>query len=354
MNITKTWKGDNACNFKGFRCFTPVPGTNLQGVSGADFNGYKFNNKFNNLTFDNFIEKLKDVVFFHANSNKFTGRPPFEISNLKFFYELDLSNNKLVGMFPREVLSFSLLLFLDLRFNTLAGPIPPEVFKLDLRALFLNNNQFSGYLPSNLFNSPILYLTVANNQLTGVLPNNIGKAADSLIEVLFLKNKLSGCLPYEIGLLKKNRVFDVSVNQFRGPIPHSFSCLKEIRVLNLSYNQFSGAVPEMVCELPNLLALSLNNNYFTQVGPGCRKLMKQNKIDVSMNCIIDLPNQKSKEECAKYYSKLQPCPNEKFLTMIPCKNSYTATSQQESASDIAMAPSPTYAALDREYRGTHN
>ncbi|KAL0004613.1 hypothetical protein SO802_012174 [Lithocarpus litseifolius] len=136
--------------------------------------------------------------------------------------------------------------------------VPPQVFNLDLDVLFINNNYFYDTLPSNLGNTPALYLTVANNLFNGPIPQSIGNAKDTLVEVLFLGNRLDGCLPYEIGLLKKAAVFDVSSNYLSGPIPLSFQCLFKIEVLVLARNQFYGEVPEAVCKLPNLSNFSLS------------------------------------------------------------------------------------------------
>nr|POF23059.1 pollen-specific leucine-rich repeat extensin-like protein 1 [Quercus suber] len=114
--------------------------------------------------------------------------------------------------------------FLDLRFNNFHDKVPPHVFNLDVDVLFINNNYFYDTLPSNLGNTPALYLTVANNLFNGPIPQSIGNAKDTLVEVLFLGNKLDGCLPYEIGLLKNAKVFDVSFNQLivsRPPITAS-------------------------------------------------------------------------------------------------------------------------------------
>ncbi|KAI9082733.1 hypothetical protein K1719_035307 [Acacia pycnantha] len=126
-----------------------------------------------------------------------------------------------------EVLSNSQLLFLDLRFNSLNGPIPPKLFTMDLDIIFINNNKFSNNLPWNFGNTPARYLTFANNLFTGQIPKSIGNVSNTLTEVLFLGNQFSGCLPYEIGILKKATVFDVSNNLLT-----DYSVKEESRVKN--------------------------------------------------------------------------------------------------------------------------
>ncbi|XP_059623921.1 uncharacterized protein At4g06744-like [Cornus florida] len=347
LGITKTWQGRGICTdsskYKGFIC-GKINSTDRFRVAGVKFNGFYFDG--NLLNVNDFIEALEDLVFFHANSNTFTGPIPAKVATLPYFFELDLSNNMLTGSFPNEILGATNLTFLDLRFNQLTGTLPPQVFKLDLDVLFLNNNYFCGYLPDSLGSTPVLYLTLANNQFTGPIPKSIGLASNTLIEVLFLNNRLSGCLPHEIGLLKKVTIFDASLNQLTGGIPFSFGCLEKMELLNLSFNRLYGEVPEIVCRLKNLYKLTLNNNYFTQVGPECRKLIMRNVLDVNMNCILDLPSQRSKEECDSFFTKQQPCPPEQKNRYIPCRvDNSTAQVTSDHPRTPPIAPSPSYAAL---------
>ncbi|KAK2665020.1 hypothetical protein Ddye_003594 [Dipteronia dyeriana] len=344
QNIRATWEGNDVCNeYKGFACDTH-PEFNQLAVAGVDLNGY--NLRGSNFNLNDFLEQFEDLAIFHANSNNFTGTIP-ETSKFQYLYEIDVSNNNLQSQFPLEVLNVKNLRFLDLRFNSFFGPIPSGLFdypKLD--ALFINNNQFTQELPQNLGSTTALYITFANNNFTGPIPKSIGEAKD-LLEILFRNNKLSGCLPYEIGNLKNVTVFDASANLLTGPIPNSFGCLASILILNLTGNQFYGTVPEMVCKLPNLMMLTLSNNYFTQIGSECRNLLTTNKINIGMNCILDLPNQRSAEECRKFFSEKWNCPEQKNMTLIPCQLSNATTETLSDKKSTVPAPAPrTYDALN--------
>ncbi|CAI9110212.1 OLC1v1010202C1 [Oldenlandia corymbosa var. corymbosa] len=358
--VVKTWTGNKLCidksKYVGFICYKgdSEPNSKFRLV-GVDFNGNNFNTKPGRgpLLVQGFLENLKDTVFFHANSNNFTGAIPYNISKLRQFYELDLSNNKLVGAFPKPVLSATLLTFLDLRFNFLTGPIPPQVFKLDLDVLFLNNNGFTGNIPENLGQTPVLFLTLANNKLTGPIPKSIGQTAINLLEVLLLNNQLSGCLPYEIGFLNKTTIFDASINKLTGPIPNSFGCLEEMQIMNFTFNQLYGAVPESLCALDDLMSVDLRFNYFTQVGEECRELIKKGILDMSMNCILDLPNQRSAKECAAFFSVGRTCPDPSSLNYVPCKIHHRSNRQQQTSHRVrkkARSPSRAYEAL----KGKHD
>lgn len=264
LEITKTWVGPDICNkYKGFKCDV-TPDQKLA-LAGVDFNGFLFGGP--DLELTGFLDQLPDIAIFHANSNNFTRMIPEGISKLQYLYELDLSNNKYSGEFPNHVLRASGLTFLDLRFNSFSGTVPPQILALGLDVLFINNNGFrTQNLPENLGLTKARYLTFANNKFTGSIPRSIGRASETLTEVLFLNNYLSGCLPAEIGLLGKATVFDAGQNQLTGPVPHSFGCLERMQILNLAENQLYGSVPEAVCSLPNLMNLSLSCNYLTQVG----------------------------------------------------------------------------------------
>ncbi|OIT28035.1 PREDICTED: uncharacterized protein At4g06744-like [Nicotiana attenuata] len=349
LGIKNTWVGYDVCNkYKGFHCAI-VPDYKVQALAAVDFNQFNFAGP--DLTLNGFLDELPDITIFHANSNKFTGTIPKKIANLRYLYELDLSNNNYNGEFPYDVLGAKNLTFLDLRFNTFSGLVPPQVFLLNLDVLFINNNNLMQKLPDNLGSTPVLYLTLANNKFTGSIPHSIGQACKTLLEVLFLNNHLTGCLPHEIGLLTKARIFDASKNKLTGKIPHSFGCLANMQILNLAQNQFYGPVPELVCKLPNLKNLSLSYNYFTEVGPECKKLIQRKVLDVRMNCIPELPMQRSVAECAVFFCKPRSCPDEKSLGIVPCKIGNfeqnqldSSTSSVSATNDPAPAPR-TYSAL---------
>ncbi|XP_050363151.1 uncharacterized protein At4g06744-like [Argentina anserina] len=343
-NITGTWTGDNPCTYMGFTC-AEHPVYKQLAVAGVDFNGKRLAGKVcggkdRQLPLNGFLDKLEDLVFFHANSNNFTSVIVPTTSQLPYFYELDLSNNDLKGKFPTDVLSATNLTFLDLRFNGYQGSVDPRVFSLQVDVLFLNNNNFNERIPDAIGNTPAHYLTFANNKFWGPIPKTISQASKTLYEVLFLNNQLSGCLPMEIGKLDHATLFDASNNFLTGPIPQSFACLAKMDILAFDYNLLYGAVPELLCKIPTLSNLSLTNNYFTQVGPECRKLIKKGVLFIKNNCIWDLKDQRSKDECAWFFSKPRYCPHENSKTMlyIPCKTYYSREKKLEHRGRRASAP----------------
>ncbi|KAK1405762.1 Leucine-rich repeat, plant specific [Heracleum sosnowskyi] len=288
LGITKSWVGSDICKYKGFYCDNPPYNTSAITLASIDFNGFQLSAP----SLDGFLDLLPDIALFHANSNFFTGTISSNIANLPFLYELDISNNLFSGPFPTAILGMSSLSFLDIRFNMFTGSVPPQLFMKDLDALFINNNDFMQRLPDNLGGSHIILLTLANNKFFGPIPRDIAKALSSITEVLFLNNKLSGCLPYELGFLKEAVVFDAGNNQLSGPIPYSLGCLESVEVLNFAGNMFSG--------------------------PICRSLITKGVLDVRRNCIPGLPFQRSILECAAFFSRSRHCPYYASYFYIPC------------------------------------
>ncbi|XVF39883.1 hypothetical protein PTKIN_Ptkin01aG0068700 [Pterospermum kingtungense] len=330
LGITKTWVGSDICSYKGFYCDNPPDNKSAVAVASIDFNGFQMSAP----TLDDFLDQLPDIALFHANSNNFSGTLSPNIAKLRYLYELDISNNQFSGPFPTAVLGMSGLTFLDIRFNLFTGSVPAQIFTQNLEALFINNNNLMIQLPENIGNTHVLLLTLANNKFNGPLPRTIFKAFSALSEVLLLNDLLTGCIPYEIGLLKEAVLFDAGNNQLTGPLPFSLACLQNLEQLNLAGNLLFGMVPEVVCELGKFVNLSLSDNYFTHVGPQCRVLIERGVLDVRNNCIPDLPFQRSVVDCANFFAHPRFCPRMWSYTYIPCYHFPYSSSIPE------MAPSP--------------
>ncbi|PON40828.1 LRR domain containing protein [Parasponia andersonii] len=344
FGITKTWVGSDVCNYTGFYCDKPPDNLTATVVASIDFNGYQLAAP----TLDGFIDQLPDLALFHANSNKFSGIISPKVASLRYLYELDLSNNNFLGPFPTALLTLPGLTFLDIRYNSFTGTVPPMIFIETLDALFLNNNNFIWTLPETLGSTTATFLVLANNKFTGPIPRSIGNASETLTEVLFLNNLLTGCIPYEVGLLRKAVVFDAENNLLTGPLPCSLRCLEKIEVLNFAGNLLYGKVPEVVCELGNLVNFSLSDNYFTYVGPQCRKLIEDGVLDVRNNCIHGLPDQRSLEECALFFLKPRSCLHPSWFTIIPCE--VHAPQKRTSSKRYSKRKLVSYAALSRHRR----
>ncbi|XP_031119011.1 uncharacterized protein At4g06744 [Ipomoea triloba] len=328
LGVTKTWVGPNICNYTGFFCGIPPDNKSAIALASVDFNGFRLTAP----SLDGFIDKLPDIALFHANSNSFSGTISPDIAKLPYLYEIDISNNLFSGQFPTAILGMKGLTFLDIRFNSFTGSVPPQLFTEEFDALFLNNNNFMQRLP-DAFSTHIYFLTLANNNFFGPIPRTISKALSGVSEVLLLNNKLSGCLPYELGFLNDAVVFDAGNNHLTGPLPFSLGCLDKVEVLNFAGNLLYGMVPDVICALGNLANLSLANNYFNAIGPNCFGLIRSGVLDVRNNCIPGLPFQRSIPECVQFFAVPRFCHNMPPYTYIPCSHPNFKSAEE-------MAPSP--------------
>ena len=347
MDITRSWSGTDLCSsYKGFFCERP-PNVTDRTIASVDFNGYMLRSD----SLQGFVDSLPDLALFHANSNDFGGAVP-ALGGLQYFYELDLSNNRLApAPFPAQVLGLTNATFIDIRFNSFYGELPAGVFCRfpRIQAIFVNNNQFSGSLPDNIGQSPVNYLSLANNRFTGEIPRSIARNAGTLLEVLFLNNSLSGCLPYELGLLEKATVIDAGTNRLTGTIPASFACLRKVEQLNLADNLLYGEVPDALCRLAfgRLKNLTLSGNYFTSLGSCCWDLIKEGRLNVDRNCIQWAPNQRSHEPrgARQVPPPARSCPVSDY---VPCRPKYRGSG--EPAAGEAAEEDDARAAVEYKYR----
>ena len=108
---------------------------------------------------------------------------------------------------------------LELYGNGLAGSIPPALADLDLRWLYLQNNELTGPIPVQLEGlANLVGLSFAGNQLIGPIPAWLGNLAH--LRWLYLSsNDLTGPIPPELGSLVNLERLSLSSNGLTGPIP---------------------------------------------------------------------------------------------------------------------------------------
>ncbi|KAG9129933.1 hypothetical protein Leryth_007064 [Lithospermum erythrorhizon] len=87
--------------------------------TSVDFSNNKFSGKIPES-----IGDLKELYILDLSNNDMTGEIPSSIGKLKNLGSLDLSTNELTGQIPTTLAELKFLSFLDLSFNTLTGEIP--------------------------------------------------------------------------------------------------------------------------------------------------------------------------------------------------------------------------------------
>ena len=219
--------------------------------------------------------------------NYFDGKIPYQITNLRKVWYLNLGANLLLtpdwsmfsampllthlsfnhnyGLtsgFPGFILDCHNLTVLDLSKNKFNGTIPESLFtnlgKLEL--LYLFENLFHGPLSPNISHlSKLKYLRLGINQLSGLIPEDIGAILNLRIIGMY-NNSLEGRIPSSIGQLKGLSILRLGVNSLNCTIPHELGFCTNLTELNLATNSFSGEIPPEIGLLTKLQILSLYNN----------------------------------------------------------------------------------------------
>ncbi|OIT36560.1 hypothetical protein A4A49_35009 [Nicotiana attenuata] len=92
-----------------------------------------------------------------------------------------------------------------------------------------------------------------------------------------------------------------------------------------------------------------DSNLEDKVGPECRKLIKEKVLDISMNCILDLENQRKPEECEALFLQPRKCPDMESLSKVPCNIDDFSSGRRAHRHLCARARSTTYAAINKPH-----
>ncbi|EEF28629.1 serine-threonine protein kinase, plant-type, putative [Ricinus communis] len=148
-------------------------------------------------------------------------------------------------------------------YNRFAGKIPGFIGDLKhLRILVLKSNFFNQSIPQDinkLEKLQIMDLPTDGDLLGYVVSSmyagvgfNIAYKGNILLEITLFKglamlnlshNALSGEIPSNIGDMIDLQSLDLSFNRLSGKIPDSVNLLDSLGYMNLSYNNFSGKIP---------------------------------------------------------------------------------------------------------------
>ena len=202
------------------------------------------------------------------NREGLSGTIPSELGSLINLRTLWLSQNQLTGRIPAELGNLSNLQSLSLSSNQLTGEIPSELGNLiNLRTLWLSQNQLTGGIPAELGNlSNLQSLSLSSNQLTGEIPSELGNLIN--LRTLWLsQNQLTGEIPTELGNLAKLEFLVLYTNRLTGSIPAELGKLSNLHTLTLSNNRLTGEIPAELGNLPNLDTLRLARNRLTGCVP---------------------------------------------------------------------------------------
>ncbi|KAI4295523.1 hypothetical protein L6164_035563 [Bauhinia variegata] len=264
-NLTSLYLSDN-------RLVAQIPDTldQLLGLSVLDLSQ-------NSLTgsIPSWFTFLGNLSSLDISANFFSGPIPAGIGNLSKLQYLNLSNNGLTSSIPAQLGNLSNLVDLDLSVNSLSGPVPSDLKGLrNLKRLIISNNTLGGTFPEDLFQNSL-----------------------QLQFIVLSHNNISGALPDELWSLPRLRFLDVSVNNFTGMLPNfSLAANATPAELYISHNMFYGGLTPVLIRFS---FIDLSSNYFE----GKVLDFMFNNASLDTNCLQNVSNQRTFEECASFYTK---------------------------------------------------
>ncbi|CAA7393699.1 unnamed protein product [Spirodela intermedia] len=229
---------------------------------------------------------------------------PFSLGNAKGLRELYLAGNLLTGNLPSSLEGLSNLTILDLSANSLSGPVPAQLGNLSLLVtLQLGVNFLSGSIPEELRNlRSLLELDLSSNSLSGPLPETLFPGLRLLRSLKLDHNSFSGQVPNSLWALTNLQFLDLSYNNLSGSLPEAIpnaNANASSRVLNMSHNSYYGYVPDGVESILRRFDLvDLSGNYFQGQAPSD----PSRNASFESNCFNNTLNQRSYEDCAKFYA----------------------------------------------------
>ncbi|MCL7029374.1 hypothetical protein MKW94_018282 [Papaver nudicaule] len=242
------WSGTDPCKWPGIKC----SGANVQII---DISKQKLSGSLHTVGF-NLLTELKTLTL---QGNLLSGPIPSfqDLVNLK---ELFLDENNFTSVPPKVFSGLLSLEVLSVSDNLELEPwvLPEDLTQsTSLAAIYASKCNLMGSIPDFIGEFVSLQkLKLSSNNLTGVLPGNL--AESSLKFFLVQVNGLSGTLEV-IGKMTNLEQVWVNKNAFTGQIPNFSNCTRLLD-LQLSDNMLTGVVPSELMSLPSLLNVSLANN----------------------------------------------------------------------------------------------
>ncbi|KAK3439117.1 hypothetical protein EUGRSUZ_C03760 [Eucalyptus grandis] len=283
----------------------------------------------NNLTgtITRTIGNMSSLQWLIIGSNYVEGEIPSEIGNLVNLQQMVLVENLLTGQVPQEVFNISSLQVLNLMYNSLSGSLPSgrDLSLPNLEGLHLASNGFGGKIPLYFSNfSNLILFDVGDNQLSGPIPMGLGnlknleifdigfnqltgetygselgflsalsncpslrtlwlevnplrgsipesiKNFSNSLQILVAQNcQIRGCIPKEMGFLKRLTFLNLGNNGLDNSIPSSIGGLERLQRLYLDNNHLEGPIPDEICNLTGLGELVLGQNRISGSIPNC-------------------------------------------------------------------------------------
>ncbi|XP_037445213.1 receptor-like protein 2 [Triticum dicoccoides] len=238
--------------------------TNLRNLVTLDLGGNRFGGKIPDS-----IGQLKKLEEFHLDNNKFSGELPSALSNCTNLVAIDLKKNNFSGQLAKVNFSnLPNLKTLDVYFNSFTGTVLESIYSCsNLTALRVSTNKLTGQLSPRLIDLKYLtFLSLTTNSFINIANAlHILKSCRNLTTLLIGSNFKGELMPDDntIDGFENLHVLDIESCKSFGGIPLWISKLRKLEVLILSENQLSGSVPAWIQTLSDLFYLDISNNNLT-------------------------------------------------------------------------------------------
>jgi len=236
---------------------------------------------------------LRNLVTLDLGGNKFSGKIPDSIGQLKKLEELHLQNNMMSGELPSAISNCTNLITIDLRSNSFSGELAKVNFSNlpNLKTLDLYINNFNGTIPESIYScSNLTALRLSRNNLHGEISSSIGnlkylsflslgknnftnirnalhilKSSNNLTTMLIGHNFRGELMPEDdiVDGFENLQVLDIGYCQLSGKIPIWISRLRNLEMLLLNSNQLTGPIPVWINSLNHLFFMDVSNNSLT-------------------------------------------------------------------------------------------
>nr|AHJ61056.1 Hwi1-25L2 [Oryza rufipogon] len=255
-----------SCSINGINGGIP---SELAGLRGMEILGVGMNNL--SGEFPEAILNMSALVVLGLTKNHFSGELPSGIGNsLRNLLQLKISGNFFKGNLPSSLVNASNLVKVDMALNNFTGVVPPSFGKLaNLTWLSLTMNHLHAHskqdweFMDSLANCTQLQLfSIAVNRMEGQVPSSLGNFSVQLKYLYLGQNQLSGSFPSGIANLPNLIFLGLDRNWFTGSVPQWLGGLKSLQMLDLSYNNFTGFVPSSLSNLSQLIELNMDSNQF--------------------------------------------------------------------------------------------
>uniref|UniRef100_A0A0E0JVQ6 Leucine-rich repeat-containing N-terminal plant-type domain-containing protein n=1 Tax=Oryza punctata TaxID=4537 RepID=A0A0E0JVQ6_ORYPU len=218
------------------------------------------------------IGKCSALRMLKADVNNIIGPLPDALFNVTLLEYISFANNGLQGTINDALITkFSNLFFVDFAWNRFSGKIPNSIGQLKrLEELHMNNNNLSGELPSSLGNcTNLVTINLRSNSFTGELAKVNFSNLPNLITLDLATNYFTGIIPESIYSCSNLTWLRLSSNRLHGQLTNRIENLKAITFVSLSYNDFTNITNTLhiLKNLRNLTALLIGGNFMHEAMP---------------------------------------------------------------------------------------